>query len=74
VAGKTGTAEFGEEISPGRYREHGWFTGYAPFNNPEIAVVVFMEEGNGGGTAAPVASKIFDFYFNKLHIAQGEGR
>ncbi len=72
VAGKTGTAEFGLEISPGRYREHGWFTGFAPFNNPEIAVVVFLEEGNGSGTAAPVASKIIDFYFNELNLVQGE--
>ncbi|HWC30847.1 MAG TPA: penicillin-binding protein 2 [Dehalococcoidia bacterium] len=71
VAGKTGTAEFGEEIAPGRYREHGWFTGYAPFSNPEIAVVVFVEEGNGSGTAAPIASKIIDFYYNQLNAAEG---
>ena len=74
VAGKTGTAEFGEEISPGRYREHGWFTGFAPFNNPEIAVVVFTEDGNGSGTSAPIASKIIDFYFNKLNVAQEDPR
>jgi penicillin-binding protein 2 len=72
VAGKTGTAEFGEEIAPGRYKEHGWFTGFAPFNNPEIAVVVFTEEGNGQGTAAPIASRIIDFYFNQLHLAEGQ--
>jgi penicillin-binding protein 2 len=71
MAGKTGTAEFGEEIAPGRYREHGWFTGYAPFQNPEIAVVVFVEEGNGSGTAAPIAAKIVDFYYNQLTTAEG---
>jgi penicillin-binding protein 2 len=71
VAGKTGTAEFGEEISPGRYREHGWFTGFAPYNNPEIAVVVFVEEGNGSGTAAPIAAKIIDYYYNQLNSAEG---
>ncbi len=71
VAGKTGTAEFGEEIAPGRYREHGWFTGFAPFSNPEIAVVVFVEEGNGSGTAAPIGSKIIDFYYNQLNTAEG---
>ena len=74
VAGKTGTAEFGEEIAPGRYREHGWFTGFAPFNKPEIAVVVFVEEGNGSGTAAPIASRIIDFYFNQLNAAQDGSR
>ncbi len=51
---------------PAVYQEHGWFTGFAPFDNPEIAVVVFMEQGNGRATAAPVASKIFDYYFNQL--------
>jgi penicillin-binding protein 2 len=71
VAGKTGTAEFGEEIAPGKYKEHGWFTGFAPFDNPEIAVVVFTEEGNGQGTAAPIASRIIDYYFNQLHLAEG---
>jgi penicillin-binding protein 2 len=72
VAGKTGTAEFGPELSPNVYQEHGWFTGFAPFNDPEIAVVVFMELGNGQGTAAPVASEIFDYYFNQLNVAQGD--
>ena len=72
VAGKTGTAEFGPEIEPNVYKEHGWFTGFAPFDDPEIAVVVFMELGNGSGTAAPVASRIIDFYFNQLNVAQGE--
>ena len=37
VAGKTGTAEFGKEISPGHYQEHGWFTGFAPFDDPQVA-------------------------------------
>ena len=70
VAGKTGTAEFGKEISPGHYQEHGWFTGFAPFDDPQVAVVVFMEQGNGGGTAAPTAAKILDYYFNEYNLAQ----
>ena len=72
VAGKTGTAEFGPEIAPNVYKEHGWFTGFAPFNDPQIAVVVFQELGNGQGTAAPTAAKIIDFYFNQLNVAQGD--
>jgi len=71
VAGKTGTAEFGERRPDGSYLEHGWFTGYAPFNNPEIAVVVFVEQGNGAINAAPVAAKIFDYYFNRRNLASG---
>jgi penicillin-binding protein 2 len=72
VAGKTGTAEYGEEISPGHYKEHGWFTGFAPFEDPQVAVVVFMEQGNGAATAAPTAAKILDFYFNHYNLAQGD--
>jgi penicillin-binding protein 2 len=70
-AGKTGTAEFGERRPDGSYQEHGWYTGFAPFNNPEIAVAVFLEQGNGAGTAAPVASRIIDWYYNHRTAAQG---
>ena len=69
VAGKTGTAEFGTRLGAGsiygRYREHGWFVGFAPYENPEIAVVVFNEEGSGANTAAPTAGRIMDYYFNQ---------
>jgi penicillin-binding protein 2 len=70
VAGKTGTAEFGEQIAPDRYKEHGWFTAFAPFEAPEVAVVVFMEQGNGSGTAAPAAARILDYYFNEYNLAR----
>jgi penicillin-binding protein 2 len=65
VAGKTGTAEFGPRRADGSYQEHGWFTGYAPASNPEIAVAVFLEQGNGAGTAAPVAARIFEYYYSR---------
>jgi cell division protein FtsI/penicillin-binding protein 2 len=53
VAGKTGTALSDE----GPWR-HGWFAGYAPADNPEIVLVVFLENGHGSDAAA-LASKIF---------------
>ena len=53
VAGKTGTA--GSEHSP---LTHGWFAGYAPANNPEIVVVVYLERGRGSD-AALLAGQIF---------------
>jgi cell division protein FtsI/penicillin-binding protein 2 len=71
VAGKTGTGEFGPRRPDGNYMEHGWFTGYAPYNDPQIAVAVFLEQGNGAGTAAPAAGKIFDYYFGTLTSARG---
>lgn len=71
IAGKTGTAEFGEQRPDGSYMEHGWFTGYAPYNNPEVAVVVFLEQGGGALSAAPVANKILSYYFQRKYAAQG---
>ncbi len=61
VAGKTGSAQFSSQA--GRY--HAWFCGFAPAENPEIAVCVLIEDGGSGGeVAAPVAGRIFDYYFS----------
>jgi penicillin-binding protein 2 len=63
-AGKTGTAEFGEEDDLGARDTHAWFTCYAPFENPEIAVSVVIEAGGEGSTyAVPVADAILRGYF-----------
>jgi len=57
VAGKTGTAPAEE----GAWT-HAWFAGYAPAENPEIVVLVFLERGHGGAEAAGVAREIFAAY------------
>ncbi len=69
VAGKTGTAEFWDpEIgydAKGRLPTHAWFTAFAPYDNPEIAVVVFIYNGGeGSAVAVPVASEILHTYFD----------
>jgi hypothetical protein len=65
VAGKTGTAEFhGPRNARGELPTHGWYTGFAPADKPEIAVTVFVELGTGSNEAAPIASQIFRKYFN----------
>lgn len=69
VAGKTGTAEFGSQLSNGKYETHGWFVGFAPYDNPQIAVIVFIQRGSGGNDASPAASKILDYYFNGPRLA-----
>jgi len=69
VAGKTGTAEYGPKLSNGKSATHGWFVGFAPYDDPQIAVVVFVQRGNGGDDAAPAASRIIDFYFNGPQLA-----
>ncbi len=76
VAGKTGTAEFGPELANGKHETHGWFVGFAPYNDPQIAIVVFVQRGSGGNDASPAAAKILDYYFNGTRLAQkpdGEG-
>jgi cell division protein FtsI/penicillin-binding protein 2 len=57
VAGKTGTSL----VEEGSWR-HGWFAGYAPADKPEIALVVFLEKGNGPIDAAGVARELFGEY------------
>jgi penicillin-binding protein 2 len=74
VAGKTGTAEFGPRLSNGKYETHGWFVGFAPYNDPQIAIVVFTQRGSGGNDASPAAAKILDFYFNGPRLAQQVNR
>lgn len=54
VAGKTGSAQNPQGIS------HAWFIGFAPVENPQIALAVVVEnEGAGGSKAAPIAQKLF---------------
>ncbi len=59
VAGKTGTSSsyFGAKTD-------AWFAGFAPFEKPEIAVVVFLEDGRGAMDAAPIAREVFASYFH----------
>jgi penicillin-binding protein 2 len=64
VAGKTGTAEFGEQHPDGKHDTHGWFIGFAPYDDPQIAVVVFVQKGSGGNDAAPAAGRIIDAFFS----------
>jgi penicillin-binding protein 2 len=73
VAGKTGTAQvvklaqykgLKDENIPYKYRDHAWFTCFAPAEDPEIAVTVLVEHGLHGGTgAAPIAKAILQKYF-----------
>jgi penicillin-binding protein 2 len=73
IAGKTGTAQvvkvaqyrhLKEEDIPYKYRDHAWFTCYAPAEKPEIAVTVLVEHGlHGSSGAAPIAKAVLESYF-----------
>ena len=56
VGGKTGSAQAGNKT-------HAWFVGFAPFDEPEIAVVALVENGAHGAYAAQIAKDIFEAYF-----------
>jgi penicillin-binding protein 2 len=72
IAGKTGTAQVAEmrgatvksENLAYMIRDHAWFVAYAPAQKPEIAVVVLVEHGgHGGSAAAPLAKQVIEKYF-----------
>lgn len=67
IAGKTGTAQFGV----GGKDTHGWFVSFAPFDKPEIAMVVLVEgQGLEGYNAVPVTKEIYDWYFSRPETAK----
>ncbi len=50
---------------PKHFRDHAWFTAFAPYENPEIVVSVVVEHcGGGAKCAAPIAKKIIEYYMN----------
>lgn len=74
VAGKTGTAQVvsrkgrSEESSSAWYldRSHGWFAGFAPADDPQVAFAVLVEHGgSGGASAAPIAMSVMQQYLSE---------
>lgn len=81
VAGKTGTAEYCDDValsqnrcSFGNWPTHSWTLAYAPYDNPEIIIIAFMYNGGEGGVvAAPVVRMVMDAYFEIKSIDIAEG-
>lgn len=73
VAGKTGSAQV---VSSSKLKKdintiqpRAWFAGFAPLDNPRIALAVLVDHGGSGGTAAaPVALAIFEKFFGREHV------
>ena len=70
MAGKTGTAQVvrlqdgvdADELAP-ELRHHAWFVGWAPLDEPALAIAVIVEHGGDGGSmAAPVAARVVEAY------------
>ena len=81
IAGKTGTAQvehhataIDEEHPEENWyesRSHAWFAGFAPVDNPELAIVVLVEHGGyGGKNAAPIAIQALDEYLRSAEYAE----
>lgn len=76
--GKTGTAQvfstrgeidYDNAEIPEHLRDHGWYMGFAPYDDPEIVVVVLTENSGGGGSnSAPIAAKIMNLYLDKKEL------
>jgi len=82
VAGKTGTAQVvsrkgrSEESSSAWYldRSHGWFAGFAPADDPQVAFAVLVEHGgSGGASAAPIAMSVMHQYLSEPESQEPEG-
>lgn len=81
VAGKTGTAQVvsrkgrSEEPSSAWYfdRSHGWFAGFAPAEDPQVAFAVLVEHGGAGSaSAAPIATAVMQQYLSEPEPSEGE--
>ena len=76
VAGKTGTAEYCDTYAnekglciPGSWPSHAWTIAYAPYDNPEIAVVAFAYNGGeGASVAGPIVRRTIEAYFELKSI------
>lgn len=80
AAGKTGTAqvkslgeeeEYDAETLAEKFHDNALFIGYAPYENPKIAIAVVMENAGGGGSnAAPIARKLMDYYLIDQYLIE----
>lgn len=73
MAGKTGTAEYGKK---GSGKKYAWMIAFAPFDKPQYAAVIVVEEGmSGGATAAPLMHNLMQgiFYGDVTASAEGQG-
>lgn len=79
VAGKTGTAEYCDDVARnlqqcqfGSWPTHAWTLAYAPYEDPEIIILAFAYHGGEGGTvAAPIVARVMQAYFELKSIDLG---
>ncbi|MBN1483907.1 MAG: penicillin-binding protein 2 [Chloroflexia bacterium] len=74
IAGKTGSAEYGPYLWKNNRQAHAWFVGFAPYEEPQLAVVVMIEGGGAASRLAmPAVVDIIDYYFTRPQGPVDEG-
>jgi penicillin-binding protein 2 len=83
VAGKTGTAEYCDDVARlanrcqfGLWPTHAWTLAYAPFDDPEVIIIAFAYNGGeGGSVAAPIVARVMQAYFElkAIDLAKNSG-
>ena len=78
IAGKTGSVQViaqktRKENLPFKYRDHGWFTSFAPESDPRLVVSVFVEHGGSGHNASPIAKALYQKYLS-IEASHGDAR
>lgn len=75
-AGKTGSAQVisndaRKKLLGSEFKDNGWFAGFAPRRNPEVVVVVLVEQGEHGSRAARLASQVIKAFVDKKRLREG---
>jgi penicillin-binding protein 2 len=82
TGGKTGTAEYCDNYARlqnicdfGKWPAHAWYVGFAPYDDPEIAVVAFVYHGSEGAVvAAPIVRQVMETYFGLKSNDEAQSR
>ncbi|MBU5488933.1 penicillin-binding protein [Clostridium sp. MSJ-8] len=73
IAGKTGTADFKDEQYDLGRAPYATFISFAPADDPKIAVATVVYDGGHGGSAAPVAKAVYEYYFKDQILEANPG-
>lgn len=75
IAGKTGTAQVvsrDSETGAQKHKSHAWFFGFAPYDDPKIAIAAIVEHGeHGSSAAAPIVGELIKVYLKKVNYVVG---
>ena len=68
IGGKTGTAQ----VSDINIEDNAWFVAFAPYNDPEIAIVTYIPNGYSGSMASRTVKDIIEYYLDRKYVAEDD--